>query len=152
METQKDFEELLELLNRNKVKYCVVGAYAVAFYSRPRYTKDMDIVVEATKENARRIVKTLADFGFESLKLKEQDFMEEGKIIQLGHEPIRVDLLTSIGGISFKQIWAHRVVGKYGRQKAFFIGLDELIKSKKHAGRKQDDVDISLLISKKSSS
>ena len=149
MKTEKDFEELLKLFNKNKVKYCIVGAYAVAFYAEPRYTKDMDILVEPDKDNAHRIVKSLAEFGFKSLGLEENDFIQKGKIIQLGYEPVRVDLITSIGGCDFNKVWKNRAVGAYGKQKVFFIGFEELIKNKKKSGRKQDSVDISILMSKK---
>ena len=81
MKTEKDFEELLKLFNKNKVKYCIVGAYAVAFYAEPRYTKDMDIFVEPDKDNARRIIKSLEEFGFKSLTLKEKDFIRKRKNI-----------------------------------------------------------------------
>ena len=149
MKTEKDFEELLKLFNKNKVRYCIVGAYAVAFYAEPRYTKDMDILVEPDKDNAHRIVKSLAEFGFKSLGLKEKDFIQKGKIIQLGYEPVRVDLITSIGGCNFSEVWKNRAIGTYGKQKVLFIGFEELIKNKKKSGRKQDKVDISILMSKK---
>ena len=149
MKTEKDFEELLKLFNKNKVRYCIVGAYAVAFYAQPRYTKDMDILVEPDKDNARRIIKSLAEFGFKSLTLKEKDFIRKGKIIQLGYEPIRIDLITSIDGCDFKEAWKNKAIGAYGKQKALFIGLNELIKNKKKSAREQDNVDISILMSKK---
>jgi hypothetical protein len=145
MKTEKDFEELLKLFNKNKVRYCIVGAYAVAFHAEPRYTKDMDIFVEPDKDNARRIIRSLKEFGFGSLSLEEKDLIRKGRVIQLGYEPLRVDLMTSIDGCGFKEVWAGRVTGIYGKQKAIFIGLNELIKNKKKSGRKQDDVDISIL-------
>ena len=74
VKVERDYEELLRLFNKNKVKYCIVGAYAVAFYAMPRYTKDLDIWIEPNSENARRILKSLNEFGFKSLKLKEKDF------------------------------------------------------------------------------
>ena len=149
MKTEKDFEELLRLFNKNKVKYCIVGAYAVAFYAEPRYTKDMDIFVEPNRDNARRIIKSLDEFGFKNLTLKEKDFIRKGKIIQLGYEPVRIDLITSIDGCDFKEVWKNRAIGTYGKQKALFIGLNELIKNKKKSARGQDNVDISILMSKK---
>lgn len=149
MKTEKDFEELLKLFNKNKVRYCIVGAYAVAFYAEPRYTKDMDIFVEPDKDNARRIIKSLAEFGFKSLTLEEKDLIRKGKIIQLGYEPVRIDLITSIEGCDFKEVWKNRAIGSYGKQKVIFIGFDELIKNKKKSGRKQDNVDISILMSRK---
>lgn len=145
MRVEKDYEKLLELLNRHKVKYCIVGAYAVAFYRKPRYTKDMDILVEPTIENGRKIVKALNDFGFGSLNLSERDFSKKGNIIQLGYEPVRVDIITSIEGVNFLQAWRNKTKGIYGEEDVFFIGLKELIKNKEKAGRKQDKVDLDLL-------
>jgi len=152
MKTEKDFEGLLKLFNKNKVRYCIIGAYAVAFYAEPRYTKDMDIFVEPDKDNARRIIKSLSEFGFKSLALEEKDLIRKGKIIQLGYEPVRIDLITSIEGCDFKEAWNNKAIGNYGKQKVIFIGLKELIKNKKKTGRKQDSVDIAVLISKKKKS
>jgi predicted nucleotidyltransferase len=149
MKTEKDFEELLKLFNKNKVRYCIIGSYAVAFHAEPRYTKDMDIFVAPDRNNAQRIIKSLNEFGFRSLSLEEKDLIQKGKIIQLGYEPVRIDLMTSIDGCGFKEVWAGRAIGIYGKQKAIFIGLNELIKNKKESGRKQDEVDISILKSRK---
>jgi len=149
MRTEKDFEELLKLFNKNKVRYCIVGAYAVGIYGAPRYTKDMDLLIEPDIENAERIIKSLAEFGFKSLGLKENDFIQKGKTVQLGYEPVRIDLITSIDGCNFQEVWENRTTGIYGKQKAFFIGFDELIKNKKKSARKQDNVDISILMSRR---
>lgn len=145
MLVEKDYEEFLKLLNRHRIKYCIVGAYAVAFYARPRYTKDMDILIEVSKDNAGKIIQALEEFGFGDLELAAEDFLKEGLIIQLGYEPVRIDLLTSISGCSFKEIWNHKKFGDYGDEKVIFIGKEELIKSKKAAGRKQDAADLELL-------
>lgn len=146
MKTEKDYEEFLALLNKNKVRYCIVGAYAVALYARPRYTKDMDIFVEADQNNARKLVKVLKEFGFEDLELSEDDFMKEGTIIQLGYEPVRIDLLTSLPGCSFREVWKNKQLGDYGDEKVFFIGLEDLIRNKTVSSRKQDEVDLELLL------
>ena len=122
-----------------------ISGYALAFYARPRYTKDIDILVENSIENARRILKALQEFGFGSLQLSEQDFMEPGQIIQLGYEPVRIDLITSIRGIDFQQIWKNRATGKFGQQQVFFIGMDDLIASKQISNRSQDRVDLEML-------
>lgn len=149
MNVQPDYEELLKLFNKHKVKYCIVGAFAVAYYSLPRYTKDIDILVEPSAENGRKIMKALKDFGFASLKLSEKDFIQEKEVIQLGYEPVRIDLLTSIEGCSFEEIWRDKKIGKYGKEKVFFIGLSELIKNKKESKRKQDQADLELLLKRK---
>lgn len=149
MHAEKDFEDLLKLFNKNEVKYCIVGAFAFGFHARPRYTKDLDILIEPTFENGRRIVRSLEEFGFKSLNLSEKDFCEEGKFIQLGYEPVRVDLITSIAGITFEEIWKSKKKGKYGQVDAYFIGLDDLIITKKIAARKQDLADLEILLSLK---
>ena len=146
MRIEKDYEELLKLLNKHKVKYCVIGSYAVAFYAKPRYTKDMDILVEPSIENGKRIVNALNEFGFKSLKLSDKNFSNKGRIIQLGYEPIRVDIMTLIQGCSFKQVWKNKVIGTYGAEKVHFIGINELIKTKKLSNRKEDKVDLNILI------
>jgi len=145
MKVEKDYEDLLRLLNKHKVRYCIVGAYAVAFYARPRYTKDMDILVEPEIDNGRRIVKALNEFGFQSLGLKEEDFSQKGMIIQLGYEPIRVDIITSINGCNFQEVWEKKQTGTYGKEEAFFISRDELIKNKEISNRKQNQVELDIL-------
>jgi hypothetical protein len=142
---EKDYEEFLGLLNKRKVKYCIVGAYALAFYAAPRYTKDLDVFMEQSRDNAKKVIKALHEFGFADLKLTEADLMEPKTIVQLGYEPIRIDLVTSIDGCSFEQAWKNRTKGRYGKAKVFFIGLSELIRNKKAAGRKQDQADFELL-------
>jgi len=146
MKVEKDFEELFRLFNKHKVHYCIIGSYAVAFYARPRYTKDIDILIEADAENGRKVVRALEEFGFESLPLSERDFWVKKKIIQLGYEPVRFDLLTSVEGCSFDCAWKNKVRGKFGSEKVFFIGLDDLIKLKKKSTRLQDKADLALLL------
>lgn len=145
MDIESDFEELLGLLNKHKVRYCVIGAFAFGFHARPRYTKDMDILIEPAYENAQKIIEALNEFGFKSLNLTEADFCRENQCIQLGYEPVRVDLLTSIQGLSFSEIWNNKIQGTYGGGKVFFIGLNELIKAKEIANRDQDVVDLKIL-------
>ncbi|MDD5555809.1 MAG: hypothetical protein PHN82_01030 [bacterium] len=145
MKVEKDYEEFLRLLNRNKVRYCIVGAYAVAFHARPKYTKDIDILIEPEEGNAARLLAALREFGFGSLNISSGDFTKRGRIIQLGHEPVRIDLLTSLPGCGFARIWKNRKRGIYGAERVYFIGLQDLIRSKRAAGRKQDEADIELL-------
>ena len=145
---ERDFEELLRLFNKHRVRYCIVGAYAVAFHARPRYTKDMDLLVEPSIENGSKIVAALKEFGFGSLKLTPHDFIRLEQFIQLGYEPVRIDLITSITGCTFEQVWRHRVQGRYGRARTWFIGKGELIRNKRLSGRHQDKVDIEILQTK----
>jgi predicted nucleotidyltransferase len=149
VKVEKDYEDLLKLLNKHKVRYCIVGAFAVAFYAKPRYTKDIDIFVSPEIGNAKRIMEALSEFGFGRVGLKEEDFSKPGKIIQLGYEPVRIDIVTFIDGCSFEEVWGKREQGIYGKQKVSFIGLNELIKNKKAAMRKQDEVDLDILLEAK---
>lgn len=150
MRVEKDFVDLLESFNKNKVKYCIIGAFAVGFWGYPRYTKDIDIIVEPTAENAEKIMLALKEFGANLTDLSEDDFKREHKIVQLGVEPVRIDILTSIEGVSFKDIWENKKTGDYGKQKVFFMGRDELIKSKKKADRDSDKIDIGRLLKRRS--
>ena len=145
----KDYEDLLRLFNKHKVRYCIVGAYAVAFYEVPRFTKDMDLFLEANSDNAKKVITALKEFGFSHPSLSEKDFSKVGKTIQIGYEPIRIDLLTSIDGCKFETVWKNRKMGVYGKEKTYFISRDDLVKNKKASNRKQDQVDIDLLKKKK---
>lgn len=142
MEEQKDFKELLKLFNKNKVNYVIVDAYALAFHGCPRYTGDLDILVESSPSNANNILKAIKEFGFGSLRLQIEDFTSEKKVIQLGMPPIRIDILTSLTGITWKKISSNRVKGKYGNILVYFIGKKELIANKKALGRLKDLADI----------
>lgn len=147
---ERDFEELLELFNKHRVRYCIIGAYAVAFHARPRYTKDMDMLVEPLLENGQKIVSALKEFGFGELRLTPEDFVEPGRVVQLGYEPVRVDLLTSIAGFTFEQVWKHRVLGEYGKVRTSFMGREELIRNKELSARHQDQADVETLRPKRS--
>lgn len=146
MRVEKDFVELLELFNKNKVKYCIIGSFAVGYHGYPRFTKDIDILVEPAQKNAKKIIKAIGEFGITSPDLTEEDFSQENKIVQLGYDPVRIDILTSIQGFKFKDIWNNKVIGTYGKERVFFIGYNELIRSKKKAKRPQDLVDLEKLV------
>ena len=138
----QDFREFLKSLNDNHVRYLVIGGYAVAYHGHPRYTKDLDVWIASDKENAARIIKALDDFGFASLGLKEEDFLEPGQVIQLGYPPKRIDLLTSILGVNFETCYPKRVQVEIDGIQVNFIDLENLKKNKKAVGRHQDLADI----------
>jgi hypothetical protein len=102
MEPQADFKDLLALFNKHKVEYLIVGAYALAFHGAPRFTGDMDIFVKPCSENAKKILRVLDAFGFGSLGLTAADFEKPNRVIQLGVPPVRVDLITSLTGVSWE--------------------------------------------------
>jgi len=145
MKIEKDFKEFLESLNRRGVKYLIVGGFAFSYYARPRFTKDLDVFVEPTDDNAGRLVEALADFGFESMGLKKEDFLTPGRIVQLGYPPMRIDIVTSLSGVDFARAWDGRTNGKYGDCPVFFISRDDLMANKAAAGRPQDIADLELL-------
>ena len=123
----------------------IVGAVALAYHGFPRYTGDLDIFVRNTPENAQRLEAALGRFGFGSVGLKAADFVNSYQVIQLGAAPNRVDLLTSITGVTFDDAWAARVRGDLGGIQANFIGRQTLIENKQATGRPQDQADLDVL-------
>ena len=145
MEIQSDFRDLLELFNSHKVRYIIVGGYALAFHGAPRYTGDLDIFVACSAENAERIFSALEDFGFGSVDLTPADFNKPGQIIQLGVPPVRIDIVTSITGVSWEEAESNQVKGNYGDIRVQYIGREQLIVNKKAVGRKKDLADLEAL-------
>ncbi|MFH1454262.1 MAG: DUF6036 family nucleotidyltransferase [Armatimonadota bacterium] len=145
MDIQQDFKELLELFNANKVEYVIVGAYALALHGAPRSTGDIDILVGTDKINAERILKALNEFGFGSLNLKVEDFTTPDNIIQLGVAPVRIDIITTITGVSTEDAFSGRIADKYGDAPVYYLGLNEFIENKKALARKKDLADIEAL-------
>ncbi len=145
MDIRNDFKELLELFNRHKVEYLVVGGYALAFHGAPRVTGDIDLFVRPTGENAERILYALEDFGFGSLNLSREDFTMPGMIVQLGVPPVRIDIITRVSGVSWEKADADKVAGSYADTPVHFIGRDDLITNKRATGRKKDLADIEAL-------
>jgi hypothetical protein len=145
MEVQKDFRDLFELLNAHKVEYVIVGAYALAFHGAPRYTGDMDIYVKPDAANAQRMMAALNDFGFGSADLSATDFETEDKVVQLGFPPVRVDIVTSITGVSWEEAATGRIEGKYGDVLVYYIGRQQFMSNKRALGRKKDLADLEAL-------
>jgi hypothetical protein len=141
----QDFKEFIQSLNDNRVRYLVVGGYAVALHGYPRYTKDIDIWIDLERDNAERIIQALREFGFGSLGLKEQDFLEADTIIQLGYPPRRIDILTTLPGVDFETCYAARVEVMLDDVQVNFIDLENLKKNKRATGRAQDIADIESL-------
>jgi len=140
-----DFKELLSVLNAHRVKYLVIGAYAVSIHAQPRATKDLDILVKADAENAAAVFAALAQFGAPLQGLTPADFAEPGPFFRMGHEPVGVDILTAIPGVEFDEAWPRRVedvVDSASGLKASFISREDLIAAKLAAGRPQDLADV----------
>jgi len=145
MEVQPDFRELLALLNDHRVSYMIVGGYALAFHGAPRFTGDLDIFIKADHENAQRIVAALDAFGFASLGLTATDFERPDQVIQLGVSPVRIDLITSISGVSWADAIAGRVQSNYGDVPVNYIGREQFISNKRATGRTKDLADLEAL-------
>jgi len=142
---ETDFVDFVKLCNLHKVKYLVIGGYAVSIHGYPRSTKDLDILIELSEENAIKVKKVVDDFGFASLKLTKEDFLKRDFVTQLGYEPIRIDILNDIGGLNYEEAWVNRKMVNYEGELIPFIGYNELLKLKAIAGRPQDLADISKL-------
>ncbi len=145
MEIRNDFKELLELFNKHKVEYLIVGGYALAFHGAPRFTGDIDLFVRPIRENAQRILAALNEFGFGSMDLSEDDFTTPGMVVQLGVPPIRIDIVTRVSGVSWEKADSGKVPGSYGQTPVFFISRDDFITNKRATGRKKDAADIEAL-------
>jgi hypothetical protein len=145
MEVQKDFREFVELLNEHEVEFIIVGGYALAFHGAPRFTGDIDVFVKADIENAKRIMNALAAFGFGSLDLTIDDFKDQNKVIQLGLPPVRIDIITSLSGVTWEEVDASKESGLFGDISVSYIGRKELIINKRATGRKKDLADLEAL-------
>jgi len=141
----QDFKEFIQSLNDNGVHYLVVGGYAVALHGYPRYTKDIDIWVEMTAENASKILKALDQFGFGSLEVKPSDFTIPDQMLQLGRPPRRIDILTTLPGVDFSECYSERTIVELDGVSVNFIDLENLKKNKKATGRHQDLADLEKL-------
>ncbi len=145
MEVQSDFRDLFALLNGHKVEYILIGGYALAFHGAPRYTGDVDIFVKPDTGNAHRIMAALTEFGFGSVGLTEVDFVTPDQVVQLGVPPVRVDIVTSITGVSWEEAFSGRIGGEYGGVPVYYIGREQLIANKRAIGRKKDLADLEAL-------
>jgi hypothetical protein len=140
-----DFHDMLSALSENSVEYLLVGAYALAVHGVPRATGDLDIWIRPTPDNARRVRLALAQFGAPRAGLTEGDLTTPGTVFQIGIAPNRIDILTSIDGVTFEDAWpARRVVGVEGVDVSV-LSRPHLIRNKKATGRPQDLADVARL-------
>jgi len=143
---QNDLSEFVALLNSIGVDYLVVGGHAVAFHGHPRLTGDIDFFVRPTRENGVRIMIVLDQFGFGQLPLQPDDFTTQGRVVQLGRPPNRIDLLTSISGMNFDDAWQKRVQGNLDEHPVNFLSFDALIQNKTASARDKDLLDVKKLL------
>lgn len=149
MQLASDFEDFIKILNKHAVEYLVVGGYAMAFHGRPRFTGDLDIWINISESNAEKMLAVLVEFGFSSLGYLKEDFLKENIINQIGYPPLRIDILTSIDGVTFSEAVEHKRIIDIDSIEVAFIGLNQLIANKKASNRPQDIIDIVSLQKKK---
>lgn len=145
MKLPHDWKELIDLLCLHRVRFLVVGAHALAVHGSPRATGDLDLLVEPTVENAKRIARVLAAFGFPALAGQAKRFSEPDRMATLGREPLRIDIMTTISGVSFSEAWRGRRRVRLEKRTIGFLGLRELTKNKASAARPKDLLDLELL-------
>lgn len=145
MDVPSDFKEWLECLNAHGTEYLVIGAYALAFHGAPRATGDIDVYVKPSRENATRLLAALDEFGFGSLNLTPEELEVPDQVVQLGVAPIRVDIITSISGVSWQEAWESKEQGTISGVPVNFIGRGAYIANKRASGRLKDLADVEAL-------
>lgn len=138
----KHFQDFLGLLEKRKVEYVIVGGYAVGIHGFPRYTGDLDVLVAISRENAGRLLDVFAEFGFESLKLRMEDFLEPDTVVEAGREPMKIKVIAGIDGISFDRCRTDRILLDVPGFQVPFIGFDLLIANKAASPRSRDRIDL----------
>ena len=141
----QDFIDLLRAFAAHEVRFLVVGAYALGVHGRPRATGDLDVWVEATPDNAAKVMLALADFGAPLADVRTGDFARPGIVFQMGLPPSRIDVLTEITGVAFAEAWPGRVRAPFGPIEVDIIGREAFIANKRATGRKKDLGDVESL-------
>lgn len=141
-----DFTAMLSALCDAEVRFLVVGAYALAWYGHPRATRDLDLWVEASPDNADRLISALHVFGAPTENISAHDFSRPGSVLQVGVAPVRVDVLTALDGLDFGRAWEHRETGEMDGLRLNFLSRDDFVRNKRAVGRVQDLADIERLL------
>ncbi len=145
MELQPDFKEFLSGLLSKNVRFLLVGAHALAAHGRPRYTGDLDVWVEPTAANARRVLSALRLFGFGAVGLTTRDFSRRDRVTQLGYPPVRIDILTGISGVEFPGAWKRRIEVSLAGMTVPVLSRADYVDNKRAAARPKDLLDVALL-------
>ncbi len=145
MDVNPDYKDLLRELNARGVKYVVVGTHALIYYTEPRFTKDLDIWVEPTRENAQKIFEALKFFGAPLQGISIEDFANPQNIYQIGVSPSRIDIIMGISGVHFPTAWRNKKQVLYGDVRINILSSQDLLRNKKASARPQDLTDASLL-------
>lgn len=137
----RDWSELLALLNSEQIDFLVIGAYALSAHGHERYTKDLDLWLAPTADNARKLEGVLSMFGFPDLSPTVEEWTGESAMIQLGREPYRVDLLNFASGLTFSDAWRNSIMGEMGGVSVHCLDRDSLVANKLASARLQDFAD-----------
>jgi hypothetical protein len=148
MKINSDFRDLLQKFNAAGVRYLIVGGYAVMVHTEPRYTKDLEIWIEPEQANARSVLSALAALGAPTDSVQESDFTEPEVFFQIGIEPVRIDVMTSVKGLAFRSAWDRKAVVDFGGVSAPVLCREDIIAAKLASGRLQDRRDARQLKSK----
>ncbi|MEK6564542.1 MAG: hypothetical protein AABZ65_05910 [Candidatus Omnitrophota bacterium] len=141
----EDYKEISQILLNNKVKFLVVGAYAMGAYGYPRATGDFDIWVESSSENSKKIYKSISEFGAPLSGVTKKTFAEKGIIFQIGVAPRRIDIMTLIDGVTFKEAYKTKEIIEIEGLRIPFLSKENLIKNKQSTGREKDKLDANYL-------
>jgi hypothetical protein len=145
MPVNPDFKDLFAALNAEGAEYLLVGGYAMAVHDAPRFTKDLEVWVNPSASNPPRVHAALRRFGASLGELTMEDLATPGIVFQIGVQPNRIDLLTTIDGVTFEEAWPDRLESTYGAEPVHVIGRRHLVQSKRSTGRAQDQLDADLL-------
>lgn len=138
----RHFHDFLGLLEKRGVEYVIVGGYAVGIHGFPRYTGDLDVFVAISRKNADRLVGVFEEFGFSALNLKPEDFLEADTVVEIGREPMKIQVLTGIDGISFEECRSDRILVNVSGLEVPFIGFASLLANKAASPRSKDRIDL----------
>ena len=142
IELHPDFKDFLRLLNSNDVRYLLVGGYAVGYHGYPRATGDMDIWIELSESNSKKIASAFRDFGMPDEGISEGLFIEQNKVIRMGVPPVRLEVITSASGVSFNECYSNREIIEIDGIPINFICVQDLKENKRAAGRYKDLEDL----------
>src|SRR3990167_4611618 len=122
-----DYEDLFKTLNKHQIKYLIVGAYAVIYYTEPRYTKDIDVWIFADLNDSQKVYDALKEFGAPLIDIHPEDFKNKKLIYQIGTAPVRIDILTDLSGVHFETAWKNRKEILYGETPVYMTSVEDLI-------------------------
>ena len=137
----QDYQDIIELFNKHKVRFLVAGAYAMSKVGYSRSTYDIDLWIDKTEQNAINIFNALNEFGV-PFHIEPDDFLAQNSVLQIGIEPNRIDVLTDIDGLTFENAWQNKQCAEFGKLSAYTLEINDIIKNKQASGRAKDKLDL----------